>query len=47
MNRTAFALGFLAAAAGLLAWGWTALARVDRELGSLDGFEGLHFDTIP
>lgn len=34
----------LVLAAGLIAWVWSAFARVDEELRSIGGFEGMHFD---
>ena len=44
-----FATLFIAAllalpAAGLFTWAWVAMARVDADLRSFTGFEGLHFD---
>ena len=31
-------------AAGLFTWAWVAMARVNADLWSFTGFEGLHFD---
>lgn len=33
--------------AGLVAWAWFAFARIDEELRSIGGFEGMHFDLEP
>lgn len=30
--------------AALVAWAWRALARVEADLRSFSGFEGMHFD---
>ena len=49
MNPTAmfFAALILLPAAGLLAWAWFAMAKVQDDLRSFDGFEGMHFEIGP
>jgi hypothetical protein len=37
----------LVPAAGLVAWAWFAWSRIDEELRSIGGFEGMHFDLEP
>lgn len=32
-------------AVGLLTWVWVAMARVEEELKSFIGFDGMHFDS--
>ena len=34
-------------AVGLAAWAWFAMARVEQELLSFSGFEGMHFESVP
>ena len=34
-------------AVGLVAWAWFAMARVEEELRSFTGFEGMHFESVP
>ena len=46
MNYTAilvFAL-ILLSVVGLVAWTWFTLTRLERDLRSLGGFEGMHFE---
>ena len=31
-------------AAGLVAWAWFAMARVEKDLRSIGGFEGMHLE---
>lgn len=35
---------FLLPAVGLVAWAWFAMAQVDEDLRSFNGFEGMHFE---
>jgi hypothetical protein len=32
---------------GLVTWAWFAMARVEKELRSFTGFEGMHFEGGP
>jgi len=47
MNSTVMCIAALAGfpVAGLAAWAWFAMARVERDLRSFDGFVGLHFEA--
>lgn len=33
-------------AVGLATWAWFAMARVEQELRSFSGFEGMHFESV-
>ena len=49
MNSTAiflFALIVLSMV-GMVIWTWITLTRLERDLRSLGGFEGIHFETGP
>ena len=37
----------LLSAVGLVTWAWFAMARVEKELRSFTGFEGLHLESGP
>ncbi|WP_088285080.1 hypothetical protein [Ideonella sp. A 288] len=49
MNPTAMVIATLIVmpALGLAAWVWFAMARVEEELRSFNGFEGMHFEIGP
>jgi hypothetical protein len=49
MNPTAMFIAALIAlpAVGLVTWAWFAMARVEAQLRSFNGFEGLHFEIGP
>ena len=46
MNPTAMFIAGLVVlpAVGLVTWAWFAMARVEEELRSVSGFEGMHFE---
>lgn len=49
MNPSAMFIAalILLSAVGLVTWAWFAMARVEEELRSFSGFEGMHFESGP
>lgn len=43
-NTLLIAAFILLPAVGLVTWAWFAMAQVEKELGSLGGFEVMHFE---
>lgn len=37
----------LVPAVGVVTWAWFAMARVEAQMRSLNGFEGMHFEIGP